>query len=83
MPSINPSQFSEELTKIKPDYYHGNRVAEFWDEFCMDPYQAMITKYVARAGMKPGSSYQEDMKKIIEYAQMAIESDKKREADDR
>lgn len=60
----------------KPDYYIGKRKYEPKDvinAFNCDFFMGNVLKYISRAGRKPGSSYEDDMKKAAVYLGFEID----------
>lgn len=60
----------------KPDYYIGKRKYEPKDvinALNCDFFMGNVLKYISRAGRKPGSSYEDDMKKAAVYLDFEID----------
>lgn len=61
---------------LKPDYYIGKRKYEPKDvinALNCDFFMGNVLKYISRAGRKPGSSYEDDMKKAAVYLGFEID----------
>lgn len=59
-----------------PDHYatgRGIQPWDVWDAFDLDRYTANATKYLLRAGKKPGEGRVKDLKKALNYVLKAIE----------
>lgn len=59
-----------------PEHYstgRGIQPWDVWDAFDLDRYTANATKYLLRAGKKPGEDRVKDLKKALDYVQKAIE----------
>lgn len=65
-----------------PDHYAtgvGIQPWDVWDAFDLDRYTANATKYLLRAGKKPGEGRLKDLKKALNYVHKAIEMEEKRD----